>query len=179
MWFSAFICVYVCFRSYVSACVCLCMCRLSCVSACMCPRVCSALCVSSQVPWNPDVDACWHALLRGVSDECEPEWCNSEDALFILYTSGSTGKPKVAYTNTPGGAQCMGGDHNLLGWVLNRCHGNTNNKTMVGFSVFHVELCHYFRQLFRLKRAKTIRFHFMRFRNSSIKRESLRDRIEL
>uniref|UniRef100_A0A8C5CXE9 acetate--CoA ligase n=1 Tax=Gadus morhua TaxID=8049 RepID=A0A8C5CXE9_GADMO len=25
---------------------------------------------------------------------CEPEWCNSEDALFILYTSGSTGKPK-------------------------------------------------------------------------------------
>ncbi|XP_056450486.1 acetyl-coenzyme A synthetase, cytoplasmic isoform X1 [Gadus chalcogrammus] len=47
-----------------------------------------------QVPWNPDVDACWHALLRGVSDECEPEWCNSEDALFVLYTSGSTGKPK-------------------------------------------------------------------------------------
>uniref|UniRef100_A0A8C8E205 Propionate--CoA ligase n=1 Tax=Oryzias sinensis TaxID=183150 RepID=A0A8C8E205_9TELE len=28
------------------------------------------------------------------SDECEPEWCNSEDPLFILYTSGSTGKPK-------------------------------------------------------------------------------------
>uniref|UniRef100_A0A8C4YX30 Acetyl-coenzyme A synthetase n=1 Tax=Gadus morhua TaxID=8049 RepID=A0A8C4YX30_GADMO len=49
---------------------------------------------TEQVPWNPDVDACWHALLRGVSDECEPEWCNSEDALFILYTSGSTGKPK-------------------------------------------------------------------------------------
>ncbi|CAL8363959.1 unnamed protein product [Lota lota] len=47
-----------------------------------------------QVPWNPDVDACWHALLRGVSDECEPEWCDSEDPLFILYTSGSTGKPK-------------------------------------------------------------------------------------
>ncbi|XP_028265749.1 acetyl-coenzyme A synthetase, cytoplasmic isoform X2 [Parambassis ranga] len=47
-----------------------------------------------QVPWNPDVDLCWHTLLRGTSDECEPEWCESEDPLFILYTSGSTGKPK-------------------------------------------------------------------------------------
>uniref|UniRef100_A0A668T8V4 Propionate--CoA ligase n=1 Tax=Oreochromis aureus TaxID=47969 RepID=A0A668T8V4_OREAU len=47
-----------------------------------------------KVPWNPEVDLCWDALLRGVSDECEPEWCDSEDPLFILYTSGSTGKPK-------------------------------------------------------------------------------------
>uniref|UniRef100_A0A4W6EZ42 Propionate--CoA ligase n=1 Tax=Lates calcarifer TaxID=8187 RepID=A0A4W6EZ42_LATCA len=47
-----------------------------------------------QVPWNPEVDLCWHALVRGASDECEPEWCGSEDPLFILYTSGSTGKPK-------------------------------------------------------------------------------------
>ncbi|XP_004567635.1 acetyl-coenzyme A synthetase, cytoplasmic isoform X2 [Maylandia zebra] len=51
-------------------------------------------CPDLQVPWNPEVDLCWHALLRGVSDECEPEWCDSEDPLFILYTSGSTGKPK-------------------------------------------------------------------------------------
>uniref|UniRef100_A0A8C5D5J8 Propionate--CoA ligase n=1 Tax=Gouania willdenowi TaxID=441366 RepID=A0A8C5D5J8_GOUWI len=47
-----------------------------------------------KVPWNPDVDLCWHALLRGASDVCEPEWVESEDPLFILYTSGSTGKPK-------------------------------------------------------------------------------------
>lgn len=47
-----------------------------------------------QVPWNPEVDLCWHSLVGGVSDECEPEWCDSEDPLFILYTSGSTGKPK-------------------------------------------------------------------------------------
>uniref|UniRef100_A0A8C4EUF4 Propionate--CoA ligase n=1 Tax=Dicentrarchus labrax TaxID=13489 RepID=A0A8C4EUF4_DICLA len=47
-----------------------------------------------QVPWNPDVDLCWHTLVHGASDECEPEWCESEDPLFILYTSGSTGKPK-------------------------------------------------------------------------------------
>ncbi|XP_031421940.1 acetyl-coenzyme A synthetase, cytoplasmic isoform X3 [Clupea harengus] len=51
-------------------------------------------CPDLQVPWNPDVDRCWHTLMDGVSDECEPEWCNSEDPLFILYTSGSTGKPK-------------------------------------------------------------------------------------
>uniref|UniRef100_A0A8C6MGJ2 acetate--CoA ligase n=1 Tax=Nothobranchius furzeri TaxID=105023 RepID=A0A8C6MGJ2_NOTFU len=48
----------------------------------------------SSVPWNPDVDLCWHMLMKGASDECEPEWCESEDPLFILYTSGSTGKPK-------------------------------------------------------------------------------------
>ncbi|XP_061637547.1 acetyl-coenzyme A synthetase, cytoplasmic isoform X3 [Phyllopteryx taeniolatus] len=47
-----------------------------------------------QVPWNPEVDKCWHTLMGDVSDECEPEWCASEDPLFILYTSGSTGKPK-------------------------------------------------------------------------------------
>ncbi|KAJ8257347.1 hypothetical protein GJAV_G00184640 [Gymnothorax javanicus] len=47
-----------------------------------------------QVPWNSEVDLCWHRLMDGVSAECEPEWCESEDPLFILYTSGSTGKPK-------------------------------------------------------------------------------------
>nr|XP_057906827.1 acetyl-coenzyme A synthetase, cytoplasmic isoform X2 [Doryrhamphus excisus] len=47
-----------------------------------------------QVPWNPEVDKCWHTLIGDASDECEPEWCESEDPLFILYTSGSTGKPK-------------------------------------------------------------------------------------
>ncbi|KAM4563915.1 acetyl-coenzyme A synthetase, cytoplasmic isoform 2-T2 [Odontesthes bonariensis] len=47
-----------------------------------------------QVPWNPEVDLCWHTLMHGASDECEPEWCESEDPLFILYTSGSTGRPK-------------------------------------------------------------------------------------
>uniref|UniRef100_A0A665W3T3 Propionate--CoA ligase n=1 Tax=Echeneis naucrates TaxID=173247 RepID=A0A665W3T3_ECHNA len=53
-----------------------------------------AFILKSKVPWNPEVDLCWHSLLREASDECEPEWCESEDPLFILYTSGSTGKPK-------------------------------------------------------------------------------------
>ncbi|KAF3697372.1 Acetyl-coenzyme A synthetase, cytoplasmic [Channa argus] len=51
-------------------------------------------CPDLQVPWNPEVDLCWHALLRGASNDCDPVWCESEDPLFILYTSGSTGKPK-------------------------------------------------------------------------------------
>nr|XP_020464768.1 acetyl-coenzyme A synthetase, cytoplasmic-like isoform X3 [Monopterus albus] len=51
-------------------------------------------CPDLQIPWNPKVDLCWYTLVRGVSDECEPEWCESEDPLFILYTSGSTGRPK-------------------------------------------------------------------------------------
>uniref|UniRef100_A0A8C2I121 acetate--CoA ligase n=1 Tax=Cyprinus carpio TaxID=7962 RepID=A0A8C2I121_CYPCA len=50
--------------------------------------------VHSIVPWNPEVDLCWHSLIGGASEECEPVWCDSEDPLFILYTSGSTGKPK-------------------------------------------------------------------------------------
>uniref|UniRef100_A0A8B9L3D2 Acetyl-coenzyme A synthetase, cytoplasmic n=1 Tax=Astyanax mexicanus TaxID=7994 RepID=A0A8B9L3D2_ASTMX len=45
-------------------------------------------------PTSPEVDVCWHSLMEGASDECEPVWCESEDPLFILYTSGSTGKPK-------------------------------------------------------------------------------------
>uniref|UniRef100_A0A8B9S6R4 Acetyl-coenzyme A synthetase n=1 Tax=Apteryx owenii TaxID=8824 RepID=A0A8B9S6R4_APTOW len=33
-------------------------------------------------------------LMSSANTECEPEWCDAEDELFILYTSGSTGKPK-------------------------------------------------------------------------------------
>ncbi|KPC53470.1 acetate--CoA ligase [Amantichitinum ursilacus] len=36
----------------------------------------------------------WHELTAQQPTECEPEWMNAEDPLFILYTSGSTGKPK-------------------------------------------------------------------------------------
>lgn len=43
------------------------------------------------------MDVWWHELMSSASTECEPEWCDSEDELFILYTSGSTGKPKVCF----------------------------------------------------------------------------------
>jgi len=39
-------------------------------------------------------DLWWHDEMKGASPECDPEWMDSEDPLFILYTSGSTGKPK-------------------------------------------------------------------------------------
>ncbi|MBN2491275.1 MAG: acetate--CoA ligase [Planctomycetes bacterium] len=39
-------------------------------------------------------DTWWHEEMAEVSAECEPEWMDAEDPLFILYTSGSTGKPK-------------------------------------------------------------------------------------
>uniref|UniRef100_A0A673KL29 Acetyl-coenzyme A synthetase n=1 Tax=Sinocyclocheilus rhinocerous TaxID=307959 RepID=A0A673KL29_9TELE len=58
------------------------------------------LCVL-QTPWDESCDIWWDDLMDGVSDECEPEWMDSEDPLFILYTSGSTGKPKgVLHTVT-------------------------------------------------------------------------------
>ncbi|KAJ1200390.1 hypothetical protein NDU88_004214 [Pleurodeles waltl] len=47
-----------------------------------------------QVHWNAAVDRWWDELMMSSSDECEPEWLDAEDPLFILYTSGSTGKPK-------------------------------------------------------------------------------------
>uniref|UniRef100_A0A8C1J179 Acetyl-coenzyme A synthetase n=1 Tax=Cyprinus carpio TaxID=7962 RepID=A0A8C1J179_CYPCA len=54
-----------------------------------------------QTPWDESCDIWWADLMDGVSDECEPEWMDSEDPLFILYTSGSTGKPKgVVHTVT-------------------------------------------------------------------------------
>ena len=39
-------------------------------------------------------DHWWHELMKDASSDCEPEWMDAEDPLFILYTSGSTGKPK-------------------------------------------------------------------------------------
>ncbi|PIK43930.1 putative acetyl-coenzyme A synthetase, cytoplasmic isoform X2 [Apostichopus japonicus] len=39
-------------------------------------------------------DHWWHDKMATASDQCEPEWMDAEDPLFILYTSGSTGTPK-------------------------------------------------------------------------------------
>lgn len=47
-----------------------------------------------QTPWDAECDVWWDEVMADVSDECEPEWLDAEDPLFILYTSGSTGKPK-------------------------------------------------------------------------------------
>ncbi len=47
-------------------------------------------------------DHWWHDVMKDASPDCEPEWLDSEDPLFILYTSGSTGKPKGVLHTTGG-----------------------------------------------------------------------------
>ncbi len=42
----------------------------------------------------PERDHWWKEVMSTASPECDCEWMDSEDPLFILYTSGSTGKPK-------------------------------------------------------------------------------------
>jgi acetyl-CoA synthetase len=54
------------------------------------------------VPMVEGRDRYWHDLVRGISQECEPEQMDAEDPLFILYTSGSTGKPKGVLHTTGG-----------------------------------------------------------------------------
>jgi len=59
---------------------------------------------SEKIPVNMKSgrDHWWHDLMAGASPECEPEWMDAEDPLFILYTSGSTGKPKGVLHTTGG-----------------------------------------------------------------------------
>ncbi|KAK6491113.1 acyl-CoA synthetase short chain family member 2 like [Huso huso] len=45
---------------------------------------------SFQTPWNADTNVWWDDVMKNSSEECEPEWVDAEDPLFILYTSGST-----------------------------------------------------------------------------------------
>jgi acetyl-CoA synthetase len=47
-------------------------------------------------------DVWWHDAMQAASADCEPEWMDAEDPLFILYTSGSTGKPKGVLHTTGG-----------------------------------------------------------------------------
>ncbi|KAG7220901.1 hypothetical protein INR49_017751 [Caranx melampygus] len=53
-----------------------------------------AACNKLQTPWDSECDVWWDEAMRDSPEECEPEWLDAEDPLFILYTSGSTGKPK-------------------------------------------------------------------------------------
>ncbi len=46
------------------------------------------------VPMQAGRDIWWSDATAGQSEECEPEWMDAADPLFLLYTSGSTGKPK-------------------------------------------------------------------------------------
>ena len=55
-----------------------------------------------EIDWVDGRDVWYHQATAAVSDDCEPEWMDSEDPLFILYTSGSTGKPKGVLHTTGG-----------------------------------------------------------------------------
>lgn len=70
-----------------------------------CPDVHTCLVVqrtAGNIAWQEGRDIWYHDLVSIQSDECEPEWVDAEDPLFILYTSGSTGKPKGVLHTTAG-----------------------------------------------------------------------------
>ncbi len=70
-----------------------------------CPGVHTCLVVkrtAGDIDWNESRDVWYRDAVEAVAPECEPEWMDSEDPLFILYTSGSTGKPKGVLHTTGG-----------------------------------------------------------------------------
>jgi len=52
--------------------------------------------------WESPRDVWWHDVMKDASEECECEWMDAEDPLFMLYTSGSTGTPKGVLHTTAG-----------------------------------------------------------------------------
>ena len=56
----------------------------------------------NEVAMKEGRDVWYEAAVANEPTECEPEWVDAEDPLFILYTSGSTGKPKGVLHTTGG-----------------------------------------------------------------------------
>ena len=56
----------------------------------------------NEVPMQEGRDVWYADVIADEAADCEPEWVDAEDPLFILYTSGSTGKPKGVLHTTGG-----------------------------------------------------------------------------
>lgn len=70
-----------------------------------CPNVHTCVVVKrtgGAIEWTEGRDVWYHEAEEQVDANCEPEWMDAEDPLFILYTSGSTGKPKGVLHTTGG-----------------------------------------------------------------------------
>jgi acetyl-CoA synthetase len=71
----------------------------------VCPNVHTVLTVQrtgNNINWLAPRDVWYHEFVDDQDEQCEPEWMDAEDPLFILYTSGSTGKPKGVLHTTAG-----------------------------------------------------------------------------
>ncbi len=70
-----------------------------------CPSIETCLVVKrtgGDIGWHDGRDLWYHEVTQNAASDCEPEWMDAEDPLFILYTSGSTGKPKGVLHTTAG-----------------------------------------------------------------------------
>ncbi|KAJ3595136.1 hypothetical protein NHX12_004441 [Muraenolepis orangiensis] len=67
-----------------------------------------------QTSWDSACDVRWDEAMRDASEECEPEWLDAEDPLFILYTSGSTGRPKCVFDHRHDDVYWCTAD---IGWI--------------------------------------------------------------
>ena len=72
-------------------------------------------------PWTEGRDQLWQEQIPSQSSECEVEWMDAEDPLFLLYTSGSTGKPKGVLHTT--GQLCQRLCQSL-GFLVSDCERN-------------------------------------------------------